>query len=94
MWSNLYVIKSRNYPVGLWFDLHGDGLLPWSITVHFEKFPDQDLCRCPSKEAVRSQFMSVIKEADALKHKGQVINSMQEKDHSQLWQGFQNGACY
>ena len=35
--------------------------------------------------------MSGIKEADALKHKGHVINSMQEKDHQQLWLGFQNG---
>lgn len=35
--------------------------------------------------------MSYLKEADALKHKGQVMNCMQEKDHNQLWQGFQNG---
>lgn len=52
------------------------------------------MCRCPCKDAIRSQFMSVLKEADALKHKGQVINSMQEKDHNQLWLGFQNGNFY
>ncbi|MGH0152582.1 UNVERIFIED_CONTAM: hypothetical protein FKN15_063571 [Acipenser sinensis] len=34
--------------------------------------------------------MSCIKEADALKHKGQVINEMQKKDHKQLWMGLQN----
>ena len=47
--------------------------------------------RCPSKEAVESHFMGTIKEADALKHRGQVINSMQKKDHKQLWNGIQNG---
>lgn len=35
--------------------------------------------------------MSTIKEADAFKHKGQVINDMQKKDHKQLWMGLQNG---
>ncbi|XP_021948161.1 autophagy protein 5 isoform X1 [Folsomia candida] len=79
-----------NHPIGLWFDLFSDGILPWSISIHFDKFPEQNVCRCPCKDAIRSQFMSVLKEADALKHKGQVINSMQEKDHNQLWLGFQN----
>lgn len=35
--------------------------------------------------------MSCVKEADALKHKSQVINEMQRKDHKQLWMGLQNG---
>lgn len=35
--------------------------------------------------------MSCMKEADALKHKSQVINEMQKKDHKQLWMGLQNG---
>lgn len=34
--------------------------------------------------------MSCMKEADALKHKSQVINEMQKKDHKQLWMGLQN----
>ncbi len=82
-----FLFYNRNHPIGLWFDLFSDGILPWSISVHFDKFPEQSLCRCPCKDAIRSQFMSVLKEADALKHKGQVINSMQEKDHNQvnLW---------
>ena len=61
------------------------------MTVHFEDYPTSEILRCPSKDAIRSQFMSAIKEADALKHKGQIINNMQEKDHHQLWLGFQNG---
>jgi autophagy-related protein 5 len=35
--------------------------------------------------------MGTVKEADALKHRGQIINSMQKKDHKQLWTGLQSG---
>lgn len=35
--------------------------------------------------------MSCLKEADALKHKGQVISQMQKKDHKQLFLGLMNG---
>jgi len=80
-----------NYPIGLWYDVNvTDNVLPWKITVHFENYPEKEILHCPSKDAIRSHFMSAIKEADALKHKGQVINSMQEKDHHQLWNGFLN----
>jgi len=45
---------------------------------------------CPSKEAVESHFMTLLKEADALKHRGHVINGMQKKDHKQMWMGLFN----
>lgn len=38
--------------------------------------------------------MSSIKEADTLKHKSQVVNDMQKKDHKQLWMGLQNGELH
>lgn len=34
--------------------------------------------------------MSTIKEADALKHRSQIMSSMQKRDHNQLWTGLQN----
>lgn len=34
--------------------------------------------------------MSCLKEADALKHKGQIISQMQKKDHKQLFLGLMN----
>ena len=34
--------------------------------------------------------MSCLKEADVLKHRGQVISSMQKKEHNQLWIGLVN----
>ncbi|XP_031645070.1 autophagy protein 5-like isoform X2 [Oncorhynchus kisutch] len=80
-----------HYPIGLLFDLHASNTaLPWSITVHFKNFPKCDLLHCPSNSVIEAHFMSSIKEADALKHKSQVINDMQKKDHKQLWMGLQN----
>ena len=65
--------------------------LPWTITVHFGNAPADKVLRCPNREVVESQFMSALKEADFLKHRGQVISTMQKKDHSQLWLGLING---
>lgn len=80
-----------HYPIGLLFDLHASNTpLPWSITVHFKSFPSKDILRCQSKDVIEAHFMSSVKEADALKHKSQVINEMQKKDHKQLWMGLQN----
>ncbi|XP_033368744.1 autophagy protein 5 isoform X3 [Parus major] len=53
-------------------------------------FPEKDLLHCHSKDVIEAHFMACIKEADALKHKSQVINEMQKKDHKQLWMGLQN----
>uniref|UniRef100_A0A8C9VXN9 ATG5 autophagy related 5 homolog (S. cerevisiae) n=1 Tax=Scleropages formosus TaxID=113540 RepID=A0A8C9VXN9_SCLFO len=81
-----------HYPIGLLFDLYASNTtLPWSIFVHFKNFPQQDLLHCPSNSVIEAHFMSSIKEADALKHKGAVVNEMQKKDHKQLWMGLQNG---
>ncbi|XP_032230283.1 autophagy protein 5 [Nematostella vectensis] len=80
-----------HYPIGVLFDLYGSSAsLPWNLTVHFQKFPTDELMRCPGKEAVEAHFMSSVKEADSLKHRSQVINSMQKKDHKQLWLGLNN----
>ena len=67
-----------------------EGILPWNITVHFHKFPEDEVLHCNNKEVVEAHFMSTIKEADALKHRSQVINGMQKYEHRQLWTGLQN----
>ncbi|XP_059698339.1 autophagy protein 5 isoform X1 [Haemorhous mexicanus] len=58
--------------------------------LHSSNFPEKDLLHCHSKDVIEAHFMACIKEADALKHKSQVINEMQKKDHKQLWMGLQN----
>lgn len=84
-----------HYPVGLLFDLYANDFnesssnIPWCVNVHFEQFPEE-LFHCENKEIVESYFLSSIKEADAIKHKGKVINDMLKKDHKQLWYGLQS----
>jgi len=77
-----------HYPVGCLFDLlTSQSALPWNLTVHFKKFPEKEIIRCQGKEAVEANFMSAVKEADSLKHRSAVINSMRKNDHKQLWMG-------
>lgn len=80
-----------HYPIGVLYDLYTSSLasttphLPWQVTVHFSKFPESELIRFPDKESIEAHYMSTLKEADALKHKGQIIGDMQKRDHKQLW---------
>ncbi|XP_063709568.1 autophagy protein 5 [Culicoides brevitarsis] len=82
-----------HYPIGVLFDLFNvgeDSTLPWALTVHFTKFPDDVIFRCPNRETVEAHFMASLKEADVLKHRGTVMQNMQKKDHTQLWLGLVN----
>ncbi|CAF0790351.1 unnamed protein product [Didymodactylos carnosus] len=83
-----------HYPIGVLYDLYTNDLtltsstsssLPWQITVHFTKFPETELIRFPDKESIEAHYMSTLKEADSLKHKGKIIGDMQKRDHKQLW---------
>lgn len=47
--------------------------------------------RCNSRAAVETLFKSAIKEADAFKHSGSVVNSFQKHESAQLWQGLVHG---
>ncbi|CAN7984463.1 unnamed protein product [Ixodes pacificus] len=78
-------------PIGLLHDYYAsDSTLPWNITVHFQNFPEGQLLHCGSRAVVEAHFMSTVKEADMLKHRSQVMSSMQKKDHNQLWSGLLN----
>jgi autophagy-related protein 5 len=80
-----------HHPVGLSWDLFGSSYdLPWRLMLHFSDFPSKDLVRCNSKASIKSIFMSSIKEADALKHKGSVTKNMLEKDQNLLWSSLVN----
>lgn len=84
-----------HYPVGLLFDLYAnEGIgtsanIPWCLNVHFSSPPD-DMIHYSGEDVIEAYFMSTVKEADAIKHKGKVINEMLKKDHNQLWYGVQN----
>lgn len=80
-----------HYPIGILYDLMTDDeSQPWCLTIHFSKFPEDVLVKFDSKDLLESYFMSCLKEADVLKHRGQVISSMQKKEHNQLWIGLVN----
>ncbi|VDP88694.1 unnamed protein product [Echinostoma caproni] len=56
-----------------------------------ESYPTDILLAPPvHRQAVETHFMSLLKEADALKHRSQVMNQMQARDHQQLWTGLLN----
>lgn len=78
-----------HYPCGVLFDLLCNPTtdLPWCITVHFQNFPADVLLSCPCDEAIESNYMMTLKEADQIKHKGQVISNMSRNQHLQLWHG-------
>lgn len=93
MWLEYNGIALKwHYPIGVLFDLNNnsDIQLPWNITVHFDKFPEDELLHCTSRDTVESHFLACLKEADVLKHKTQIVTNMQKKDHTQLWLGLQN----
>lgn len=58
--------------------------------MHFINFPEEEILHCQNKDVVEAHLMATIKEADYLKHRSQVINSMQKREHRQLWLGLQN----
>lgn len=77
-----------HYPVGVLYDLYGrGGRLPWTITVHFKNFPEEDLLHYRGKEAMESHFHSKIKEADCLKHRSEIIQSLTQEEFCRLWDG-------
>ncbi|KAF8777381.1 Autophagy protein 5 like protein [Argiope bruennichi] len=80
-----------HYPVGLLFDYYGsDAKLPWNVTVHFKDFPETELIHCPNKMAVQSHFMSTVKEASALKHRTQLVQSMLPRNTRNFGKGLRN----
>jgi len=67
-----------HYPVGVLYDLASQSASvpgPWQLTVRFGSFPEHDLIRFSCRDAIEAAFMSAVKEADCLKHRGQVIAS-------------------
>uniref|UniRef100_A0A6A7FTN3 Autophagy protein 5 n=2 Tax=Hirondellea gigas TaxID=1518452 RepID=A0A6A7FTN3_9CRUS len=75
------------FPIGVLCDMHNrESETPWNLTLHFSSLPSQ-LLSFPTRESIESQFLSYVKEADALKHRGKVLQTLGMKDRKQLWQG-------
>ena len=79
-----------HYPCGVLYDMYcdqGGTDLPWKITVHFKNFPEKELLDSSSSDVIEANYITMLKEADQLKHKGQVICNMSKNQHQQLWHG-------
>ncbi|CAD5223834.1 unnamed protein product [Bursaphelenchus okinawaensis] len=77
-----------HYPIGVLYDLHsGPEQLPWSVTVRLKAFPDE-LVR---KEEMRNLFLQNVKEADQLKHRGNIISDMKAEEHNKLFESIAQG---
>lgn len=78
-----------NFPTGVLFDLHCDISkdVPWNVTVHFQNYPKDVIINCLSDEAIRTNYFSSLKEADFLKHSGDVISYMSKDEQQKLWHG-------
>jgi len=78
-----------NYPTGVLYDMqsHSSCDLPWCVTVHFQSFPKDKLLACTTEEQIKWHFFSTLKEADYLKHKGEIMANMSQDNHSKLWYG-------
>lgn len=79
------------HPIGLsWDMLSSSHELPWRLNIHYKDFPSKELVRCNTKASIETNFMSSLKEADALKHKSAVMKNMLKKDHNLLWSSLVN----
>lgn len=57
--------NTRQYPVGLLFDLHATDLSKtWNLTLHFKDLPSDSILLKPTPETMQDMFMSMIKEVD------------------------------
>jgi autophagy-related protein 5 len=79
------------YPVGVLYDMmvKSSEELPWKIHIRYKEFPKDKILYLDKKEAVKAHFLSRMKEADFLKHKGEGMNSLKESDIESLWSGLQ-----
>jgi len=78
-----------HYPFGVLYDTYGLGQLPWTLTVNFQRFPSEQLLRCPSEDFAKWHFSQTIKEATYIKYGNiNISNDLGESDSNILWNGF------
>ena len=86
--------RFRHYPVGVLYDLLADGELPWSIVVHFQNFPSEQVMKLSSSSQtpVRSYYMNSLKESTYVKQNGiKTINDFGIRESDSIWEGLYEG---
>ncbi|KAI3381815.1 hypothetical protein SNEBB_004032 [Seison nebaliae] len=78
-------------PIGLLYDLHTVHIspkpVPWVIRAKYGKFPFEQILQMSNDDLLplENYFMSTLKEADELKHHGEILQTMTAQQHKQLW---------
>ncbi|CAO3652951.1 unnamed protein product [Cunninghamella blakesleeana] len=91
-----------HYPIGLLYDLltytssaeqvqeqenSSNQVLPWRLILHQDSYPDNIILKNPSLDIIQDMYMSMIKEADFLRHgTTKKVMNLSKNDQSQLWQ--------
>jgi len=65
--------------------------LPWSLTVHFQGFPNEQILRCSTEEIVKRHFTNVLKEANYVVHGDcSKVYGLSVSETNDLWEGLKN----
>jgi hypothetical protein len=78
-------------PIGVLYDAHGDGQLPWRVLVRFQEFPSAVLLRAGLKETERAYFHSLKQALNLLSGSARSFMDLRQHDQEALWQAVESG---
>lgn len=78
-------------PIGLLFDEHGQGALPWRVQIRFRDFPSAHLLKSGLKETERAYFHSLKQALNLLTGSATSFIDMRQHDQEALWQAVEAG---
>ena len=78
-------------PLGLLYDAHGHGILPWRVLVRFRDFPSAQLLKSGLKETETMFFHSLKQALNLLNGSARSFMDMRQHDQEALWQAVETG---
>lgn len=77
-----------NVPLGVLYDLFGNGALPWRVLIRFQGFPKSLLVSCTNEADVEASFFNSFKQALSLRFgNAKRFMELPKQDQEQLWEG-------
>jgi hypothetical protein len=85
--NRLNALNYSNVPVGVLYDLFGEGRREMHITVHFQAFPSQTILKCVSPVDSEQFYFHSLKQALYVLHgKTKPFNDLSVEQQRALWQ--------
>jgi autophagy-related protein 5 len=73
-------------------DAPSPAALPWSLTVHFQAFPEAVMPRCRSLDALRTSFFHTLKQSVWLRcGSARPLTDMSKSEHASIWDAARQG---